>query len=117
LTSGLSISAARFQDAATRLATSAARASRPAEMRTGSFADQADRLATASSKITAPGGMSRTSDLAGAQVQDNFMYTPSFAEDLVNMRLAVQAYKANAKTFQLQSEMADAVLKLADGKR
>jgi hypothetical protein len=113
----LSISAARFQDAATRLATSAARATRPADVRTGKFAEQSELLSTETLKNTANGGTARISDLANAQIPDNLMYTPSFTEDLVTMRLAVQAYKASAKAFQIQSDMSEVMLKLADSKR
>lgn len=113
----LSISAARFQDAASRLATSAARAAQPADVTTGKFARQAEQLTTPPLPNSAVSGSKRISELALDQMSDSMMYTPSFTEDLVTMRLAVQAYRSNIKAFEVQSELSEVMLKLADSKR
>ncbi len=103
MTPGLSISVSGLADAANRLATSAARISRaPA-------ADQ--RHFRSAAPVAEPAaGPAKTADLSFQPLPTaDHLYTPSYAEDLIAMRLAVDAYKANAKMISTYKDM-DAAL-------
>ncbi len=109
MTPSLSVSVAGLQDAASRLSTSASRVIRSATP-TGwqGFGDLASRSEISSNASLS--GPARTSDLSGTVASEGVLYTPSYSEDVISMRLAVQAYKANAKMIKTHAEMADELL-------
>lgn len=108
--SGLSVSASGLQDAATRLAISASRIARsPDTAGKSSFVD-INTQAEFSGTSAPTHGTGRMTELINTPPADSQLYTPSYSEDLLSMRLAVQAYKANAKMLRAHAEIANELL-------
>jgi hypothetical protein len=105
----LSVSVAGLLDASNRLSTSASRIVRQT---TTGFDVLARSGATASSdapKGDAPRSFS-PNDLSAAPLPGASLYTPSYAEDIVSMKMASAAYKANAKMIKASSDMTKELL-------
>jgi hypothetical protein len=100
--SGMTVSIAGLQDAATRLATAAARTVRSSA---APFTPEFSGRAAATIDSNPDPLMHRTADLVQFPEHSANLYTPSYAEDIVSMRLAVHAYKANVRMVRAQVEM------------
>ncbi len=101
----LSVSVAGLLDASNRLSTSASRIVRQT---TTSFDSLARSGQTGASPAEAPPATPRSlspSDLSDAPPLGSSLYTPSYAEDIISMKMASAAYKANAKMIKASSEM------------
>jgi hypothetical protein len=88
----LTVSISGLQDAAHRLATSAAHAGSGPTRKSGPETSNAGRGSTVEP------GIQRLTDLV--TVSDNpgdYLYTPSYAEDRLTMRQAVHAYTSNVR--------------------
>lgn len=108
--SALTISAAGLLDASNKLATAATRIVKQTTQATAFVADVSDPPVQGeqpapggSGSSTSPTQLSRGTSLAGV------LYTPSYAEDIVTLKLAAAAYKANAKLFKASSELSKAL--------
>jgi hypothetical protein len=106
MTPAMSISVAGMLDASTRLSTAASRISR--QNATG-FSILARSGTPNEAPLTAATGRSMSAaDLSEALPMGgngSALYTPSYAEDIVAMKMASAAYKANAKMLKASSEM------------
>jgi hypothetical protein len=104
------LSIAGLQDAAGRLSTSAARA-----MRSGSGFDMSRSYVAGETSTAVAGGpglpLVGSVHLPGAT--GDTLYQPSYAEDLLSMRLAVNAYRANVKMLKVQNELDTELLAIA----
>ena len=99
---GLSIATAGMLDASNRLATAA---SRIAQTSTSAFSATS---AAASPAVAVNAGAADTASLARQTPKappGAVLYTPSYAEDIVTMKLASAAYKANAKMLKTSSDL------------
>jgi hypothetical protein len=106
----LSVSVAGLLDASNKLSTSASRIVRQSS---ASYSDVAQ-----ASNVAEPAGQSSPrasspSDLTERQplsLSGNAIYTPSYAEDVVSMKMATAAYKAKAKMIRASSDMAQELI-------
>jgi hypothetical protein len=99
---GLSIATAGMLDASNRLATAASRV-----VRTTASAFPAPAAET-SPAIAVNAGVADTASLARQTPKappGAVLYTPSYAEDIVAMKMASAAYKANAKMLKASSNL------------
>lgn len=97
----LSIAASGMVDAANRLSTSASRIVR--NQTSGFAADPGLSPEVASSTgVASPSGLARETPRA---TPGSVLYTPSYAEDVVTMKLASAAYKANAKILKASADL------------
>jgi hypothetical protein len=105
MTPAMSISVAGMLDASNRLSTAAARITlQPA---TG-FNVLARSGTTPDTSTAATGRSLSAADLSDAlptSASGAALYTPSYAEDVVAMKMATAAYKANAKMLKASSDM------------
>jgi hypothetical protein len=106
----LSVSVAGLLDASNRLSTSA---SRIVKQTTTGF----DALARSGQTDTSPADTQSPTarSLSPASLSDApppgaSLYTPSYAEDIISMKMASAAYKANAKMIKASSEMTQELL-------
>jgi hypothetical protein len=105
MTPAMSISVAGMLDASTRLSTAASRIVRQSTTGYSTLArsgipDDAPPAATGRSMSAAD-----LSDALPMGSNGAALYTPSYAEDIVAMKMASAAYKANAKMLKASSEM------------
>ncbi len=105
MTPAISISVAGMLDASNRLSTAAARIARaPA----AGFNVLASPGTTADTPVARANRRSSAADLSDALLVGSSgaaLYTPSYAEDVVAMKMATAAYKANAKMLKASSDM------------
>jgi hypothetical protein len=105
MTPAMSISVAGMLDASNRLSTAAARIAR--QPATG-FNVLARSGTTPDTSTAATGRSLSAADLSDAlptSASGAALYTPSYAEDVVAMKMATAAYKANAKMLKASSDM------------
>jgi hypothetical protein len=105
MTPAMSISVAGMLDASTRLSTAASRISR--QSATG-FTILAHSGTSSEAPPAATGRSMSAADLSEALPMGGngaALYTPSYAEDIVAMKMASAAYKANAKMLKASSDM------------
>lgn len=100
---GLVDASDRLGAAANRTASSSARFANAINQATGSGAPPPSVAGQALAGTAATRDLSRQLPLASDQGQP--MYVPSYAEDVVAMRSAVAAYKANAKLVRVSGEL------------
>jgi hypothetical protein len=104
MTPAMSVSVAGLLDASNKLSTAASRIVRQP-------AAGFDLLAGSSNRDETSSGTSRSrspSDLSAAlpmTTSGAALYTPSYAEDIVSMKMASAAYKANAKMLKASNDM------------
>jgi hypothetical protein len=106
MTPALSVSVAGLLDASTRLSTAATRISR--QSATGFSTLARSGISDNASPAAATGRSLSAADLSEALPMGGngaALYTPSYAEDIVAMKMASAAYKANAKMLKASSEM------------
>jgi hypothetical protein len=110
MTPAMSVSVAGLQDAATRLATAASRVSRnSADSAKITYSDaQSSNQLNAAASPARP--VSQTTRLSEPVMADQLLYTPSYAEDMISMKNAIHAYKANARMIKTLGETTDALL-------
>jgi hypothetical protein len=105
MTPAMSVSVAGLLDASTRLSTAASRISR--QSATG-FSNLTRSTTSDEAPPAATGRSMSAADLSDALPMGGngaALYTPSYAEDIVAMKMASAAYKANAKMLKASSEM------------
>jgi hypothetical protein len=105
MTPAMSISVAGMLDASNRLSTAATRIAR--QPATG-FNVLASSSTTENTPSAGTGRSLSAADLSDALpmgASGSALYTPSYAEDVVAMKMATAAYKANAKMLKASSDM------------
>lgn len=106
----LNTALAGLQDASQRFATAASRVVRATTVEANQFIEALKEapggnaaLSGASRATPVPPGS--TSTLASGNATASLLYTPSYAEDLVTIKQATAAYRANARVLRAASEL------------
>jgi hypothetical protein len=105
----LSVSVAGLLDASNRLSTSATRIVKQSSVSFDALARSGESSSEVAPKTSAPRSLS-PNDLSEAPSPGTSLYTPSYAEDIISMKMASAAYKANAKMIKASNEMTQELL-------
>lgn len=106
----LNTALAGLQDASQRFATAASRVVRATTVEANQFIEAlkeapSGNAALSGASRSAPVPQSSTSTLASGNAPAALLYTPSYAEDLVTLKQAAAAYRANARVLRAAGEL------------
>jgi hypothetical protein len=105
MTAALSISVAGLLEASNRLSTAASRIVRQSSTGFELLARSGNSSETSGSSMSRSFSPADLSEALPTSTSGAALYTPSYAEDIVSMKMASAAYKANARMLKASSDI------------